>query len=290
MTKIRSEEEKINALLKLKIDKLEVQSEIQSKLLNELLNKMNSHVKKKNVENISSISIESPIQIKKQFHSETEQSDIVLSVNLEKFTVEELVKFELTKVQENFKIIKIKADGNCFYRALSLFFNKTDDDHMRFRHEIVNFCLLHLEIFDILERTKAELIIEINSHRIDGFFAESFQIEAAVEKFNIGILIWTDLRKECYFYLPKFSQTKIDISIIPLVLIHNHFELVELIQKNGFSVVETLPFEERGLGNIGMHYLPRTHKKEIQYLEIKNYLKTKDTGTPDIPKTIIQGK
>ena len=64
--------------------------------------------------------------------------------------IESLLSNCIEWIKNKFKIYQVKADGNCFYRALSYFLYNIEDNHNKIREDLVNYASHNIKIFDCI--------------------------------------------------------------------------------------------------------------------------------------------
>lgn len=93
-----------------------------------------------------------------------------------------------TKMSTKYDTIKVKGDGNCFYRALSLFLHNNEDDYKLIRMNVLSFLSdkkNHYQVTLGLSHTDWNKLIE-NAGK-DGGWAGDPEISAASEWLNLTI-------------------------------------------------------------------------------------------------------
>ena len=57
------------------------------------------------------------------------------------------MNLKMSEITQKYKSRTVKADGNCFYRAVSLHFNNDENKYSGIRQLILNFGIMHPELF-----------------------------------------------------------------------------------------------------------------------------------------------
>ena len=201
-----------------------------------------------------------------------------------------LLCLSLSDIKESHRILKVTGDGNCYYRAISLYLNKEENSHIKIRNEIADFSLNNLQLFEEFLLDKGKLIRLFEDQKILGKWAEIEIIKATSELYNRIILIWTDLTESTTVFIPEKFNKQSTISIICLMLENNHFDLIDIKSQLDYSDLKKKEYKADFLSlqksNISMTYMPRSKIKEFEYEDILMYLKTEKTKCPRYPTKI----
>ena len=131
------------------------------------------------------------------------------------------------------KIINVKDDGNCFYRALSFFLYRNEAEHERLRNEINKWALNNLKHFysdGLSEENLREYFLK-QTHTSE--YAEKQSIMASAYSENIVILLWADVSdfkvdELFYQFFPlRLKKTYDKNEVMLLYLKNNHYQLLE---------------------------------------------------------------
>lgn len=87
-------------------------------------------------------------------------------------------------IERNFNQINIKADGNCFYRCLSMYFTRNEESYNKIRLEICNFRKENNNIFPIDENPVTSINDYLDYHSQNNIWAEDSIIQIAPELYQ----------------------------------------------------------------------------------------------------------
>ena len=178
--------------------------------------------------------------------------------------------------------IQIIGDGNCLFRCLSLFNDKTQENYCYYREIIYNYIQLNknkLQIFFHKEENESEeqylaryeeFILSIQK---DQTYAGDFEISSACILLNTKILIYT-FSLSGYKLLNEYTPTKTNKAGIYIVYRNNnHFNL--LSQKNN-SNDEIRDINKYEITKIHKNLEKNIHNLNINKVETKNFRKIFD--------------
>ncbi|KAK1269771.1 hypothetical protein QJS04_geneDACA006383 [Acorus gramineus] len=77
------------------------------------------------------------------------------------------------------KIIKVTADGNCFFRALAYQLEGNEEEHLKYRHMVVQYILNHQEEFEPFIEDEVPFDEYCQSMEKDGTWAGHMELQAA---------------------------------------------------------------------------------------------------------------
>lgn len=126
-------------------------------------------------------------------------------------------------LRQHRKIKTILGDGNCFFRALSYFLYNTQDQHLKVRHDIVEFISHHKTQFTALIMGPREETIDhhIANMRTPMFWASQVEIQAAADLYGVPLYIYTETPDKTTYYWLHYTQRMQSASFVK----YSHLEL-----------------------------------------------------------------
>ena len=215
--------------------------------------------------------------------------NIEFSSSASEFNIELLVNLKMSEIIQKYKSRTVKADGNCFYRAVSLHFNNDENKHSEVRQLISNFGIMHPELFLNHGKDVQQVKDFFLDQQIDGIWAELEVFEAASELLNTIIIIWSDLTDEESVFIPSKCDFTKDHEITGLILKENHFILLIIPEKFKINAETGKKIITQIKINTKLTYLSRKNKNHQSLYDIYTYLKTKYSENPKIPNKILAG-
>ena len=169
---------------------------------------------------------------------------------------------------------KISPDGNCFYNAISYYFNLTEEYNTNYREIIYELCnndineikeLFHSD-YDDEESNERDRINKakeyINNIKKNATWAGDIEINKMAELLEMNILCYTQ-NEINYILQAVYFGTNNKINLIPLKFVNNnHFEI--LYPKNYFIPFKKIEIEEVYINKRIKECKIKKNKKDIK--------------------------
>ena len=122
--------------------------------------------------------------------------------------------------QKDYFEIDIIGDGNCFYRYLSMYFEKTQENYKYYRQIIFNYIsnnkTLFIQFFAQKENEnnkeyERRFSIYINNILSEGSYAGDFEISSASSVLNRNIIIYRPTTNNEYEYYNNYQENTLNL-------------------------------------------------------------------------------
>ena len=196
-----------------------------------------------------------------------------------------VIDLSLESAKELFRVRNVQADGNCFYRALSVFLFQSEDRHQELRKEISSYGITNFQNMCHEGQDPSDVLNNFYLQAIEGIYAEGEIYQAAAEVLNCPLVIWTEFQRFPFVLLPKQIMSRSeDCRVVGLILESLHFRLFEIT-----CVLDTIKIESERtpcLLRSKMSFISRSKAKKSTFTEIYTYLKSQSLSNPIYPQFI----
>ena len=141
-------------------------------------------------------------------------------------------------LQQNRKIQPVKGDGNCFFRALSVYLFGNQQQHLQVRREIVKFVSENLRLFEALvisDDNSYTLLDHIKSMKNPMVWVTQVEIQAAVDLYAIPIYLFTPNPSGSGYQWYHYNKRTLAVPRVQ----HHHFELAHRSGNHFDCIVDT---------------------------------------------------